>query len=399
MVMTSAQASQCEWLRIEAPDLKIVDQELWLAVEARREKAATAFTRTRQNGQLLGRASRLDGDSPYLLTGFTACSVCGGAIGGSTQYHGSGPVENRTRVTFYLCTMRRKRGACICSNDVVIRTDAVDTAVIRTINEVLDSRVIEKSIELAITRLEGGRDRMGSQRDRLKAELDEVESRLARLVEALVNGGPMETIVAQIKVEEERKRGLTAEYEALDETAAPELLDYATIVRELRARTADVQAVLKRQTSQARQMLRKLLDGKIAVEPITVDGQRGFRLSGRLNVGRLLRADVLRVVEAALPAAEDNSPTVVAPTGFEPVFEPRHRRRENPSHAARGSCRHEWGHPAAGSGCSRAAMVHGHTSRSHSSTSAKSATAIAASSSMAAKARFDLQYEVAETIT
>jgi hypothetical protein len=26
------------------------------------------------------------------------------------------------------------------------------------------------------------------------------------------------------------------------------------------------------------------LDGKIAVEPITIDGQRGFRLSGRLNV-------------------------------------------------------------------------------------------------------------------
>jgi hypothetical protein len=62
-------------------------------------------------------------------------------------------------------------------------------------------------------------------------------------------------------------------------------------------------------------MLRKLLDGKIAVEPITVCGQRGFRLSGRLNVGRLLRADVLRVIEAASQAAENNSPTVVAPTG------------------------------------------------------------------------------------
>ena len=69
-------------------------------------------------------------------------------------------------------------------------------------------------------------------------------------------------------------------------------------------------------------MLRKLLDGKIAVEPITVGGQRGFRLSGRLNVGRLLRADVLRVIEAATKAEENNSPTVVAPTGFEPVFQP-----------------------------------------------------------------------------
>ena len=48
-------------------------------------------------------------------------------------------------------------------------------------------------------------------------------------------------------------------------------------------------------------------------------GACGFRLSGRLNVGRLLRAEVLRVIEATT-SDESNSPTVVAPTGFEPVL-------------------------------------------------------------------------------
>ena len=71
-----------------------------------------------------------------------------------------------------------------------------------------------------------------------------------------------------------------------------------------------MQAVLRRQTTQARQMLRKRLDGKIAVEPITIDGQRGFRLSGRLIVGRLLRADVLRVIEAV-----ECSPFFCSPRG------------------------------------------------------------------------------------
>jgi hypothetical protein len=118
-------------------------------------------------------------------------------------------------------------------------------------------------------------------------------------VEALVNGGPMETIVAQIKVEEERKRELNAEYEAMAAASDSQAFDCASIVRQLRQRTADVRAVLGRQTTQARQMLRKLLDGKISVEPITIDGQRGFRLSERLNVGRLLRPDVLRVLEVA----------------------------------------------------------------------------------------------------
>jgi hypothetical protein len=184
--------------------------------------------------------------------------------------------------------------------------------------------VIEKSIELAISRLENGRDQVATQRERLKAELDQVESRLARLVEALVNGGPLETVVAQIKVDEERKRALAAEYEALEGAGGTQAFDYASVVLEVQERAADVRAVLSRQTPQARQMLRKLLDGKIAVEPVTVDGRRGFRLSGRLNVGRLLRAEVLRAIEAAPIADEANSPTVVAPTGFEPVFTVRH---------------------------------------------------------------------------
>ena len=54
----------------------------------------------------------------------------------------------------------------------------------------------------------------------------------------------METIVAQIKIEEERKRVLAAEYEALDASSGTQVFDYPTIVRELRERTADVPAIL-----------------------------------------------------------------------------------------------------------------------------------------------------------
>ena len=55
-------------------------------------------------------------------------------------------------MTFNLSTTHRKRGPCICTNDVVLRTDTVDAVVINTVGEVLDSRVVEKSIELAINR-------------------------------------------------------------------------------------------------------------------------------------------------------------------------------------------------------------------------------------------------------
>jgi len=50
-------------------------------------------------------------------------------------------------------------------------------------------------------------------------------------------------------------------------------------------------------------------------EPIGRDGRRGYRLSGELCVGRLLPADLFRAIENT-----GTSNTVVAPTGFEPVF-------------------------------------------------------------------------------
>jgi len=53
-------------------------------------------------------------------------------------------------------------------------------------------------------------------------------------------------------------------------------------------------------------------------EPIGRDGRRGYRLSGELCVGRLLPADLFRAIENT-----GTSNTVVAPTGFEPVFQCR----------------------------------------------------------------------------
>ncbi len=82
--------------------------------------------------------------------------------------------------------------------------------------------------------------------------------------------------------------------------------------------TLALKALLARTTAQARQMLRLILDGKkFSAEPIERDGRPGYRLSGELCVGRLLPPDVLRAVETAI-----TSNKVVAPTGFEPVFQP-----------------------------------------------------------------------------
>jgi len=84
------------------------------------------------------------------------------------------------------------------------------------------------------------------------------------------------------------------------------LLDSGRLKSELCDRAEDVRALLSQTTPQARQMLRKLLDGgEFTVTPIR-DGDRvGFKFSGRVSLGRLL----------ARTALDPGSSMLVAPTG------------------------------------------------------------------------------------
>jgi site-specific DNA recombinase len=303
-----------QWLRLDAPELRIVSDELWNAVYERLKTAAESFPRTREGGRLIGRPSLLDGASPYLLTGFTECSLCQGAVGGVTQFHGNGPASNRKRITFYACNLHRKRGPSICANDVVLRQEIVDQVVLEAIRDALDQKIIDASIDKALARLDAGQKPRIDRRFQIEQELSLLEARLARLVQAIASGGPIEALIGQLKAEEARKKALADELAGLRGFGKVIDLDAVRIKRDLRGRVADVVALLGRHTFQARQMLRRLLAGKIRMEPIRNEAQKGYRLFGRLNIGRLLQAEVLQALQAG------NSLTVVAPTGFEPVF-------------------------------------------------------------------------------
>jgi len=205
---------------------------------------------------------------------------------------------------------------------VVLRQQIVDTVVLEAVAGVLEARVIEAAIDKAMARLRASQEPQLHRRMQLERDLAVVDARLGRLMEALLSGGSLETVVAQIKAEEARKRALSTELEGLANAERVAALDASQISRDLAVRVSHAKALLARHTPQARQLLRTLLDGKILMEPVLDDTRRGYRLSGQLNVGRLLQGEVFRALEPAGAEDRHNSPTVVAPTGFEPVFQP-----------------------------------------------------------------------------
>ena len=78
--------------------------------------------------------------------------------------------------------------------------------------------------------------------------------------------------------EKARKTALQAELTKLSGSARSRL----------RERVSDVTTLLGRHTAQARQMLRKLVTGKIELEPVGRGRERGYRFRGALCIERLI---------------------------------------------------------------------------------------------------------------
>ena len=63
-----------QWLTVDVPALRIVDDDLWRAAHRRIAASAAAYIRA-TNGRLYGRPA-LSHESKYLLTGFASCAAC-----------------------------------------------------------------------------------------------------------------------------------------------------------------------------------------------------------------------------------------------------------------------------------------------------------------------------------
>lgn len=62
----------------------------------------------------------------------------------------------------------------------------------------------------------------------------------------------------------------------------------AALRADLRARLSDWRSLLRRQPIQGRQILRKLLVGRLTLTPGEVDGRRVYEYQGEATLGRLL---------------------------------------------------------------------------------------------------------------
>jgi len=287
---------ESEWITLPAPDVEIVSPELAARVNARLATQAALYPRGASGatrGKLIGRPRHQD-ESAYLLVGFAECGVCGGPVGTDLRAHGS--AGSRRHVPHYACLDHKRRGDAICINTVGLRQDVLDMAILDAIRDILSPDVLSSAVDKALARLTATKTHQAGRRSDMERELKQVQAKVDRLVDALADGAlPADEIRPRLAAEKSRKATLQAELAKLDGLSKVAGLDTEQLRDRLQARVNDTTALLGKQTPQARQMLRRLLVGKIALQPFGSGRGRGYRFTGALALDRLItgQTDVL----------------------------------------------------------------------------------------------------------
>ena len=281
-------------------DLRVVPDSLWHAVHERLDNAKAIYLRS-TDGQLWGRpANGLE--SKYMLTGLLRCGACGG-----TMTVTSSDWKSRRKFA-YACSHNRFRGSSVCANNLWAPMAATDSAVLESLKqEILHPAVVERALRQAFARLQSDDGGVENRRAKLLAERQRLQVELGRLTAAIVAGEAPAQIVDAIRERERRQRDVDTELTSLESLARVDARDLASLPAELSERLSEWKGLLTRHPAQARQIARKLVEGRLTLTPLQDGMGRFYEVKGQGTLGRVLAGTFL-------------AKAMVTPAGFEPAI-------------------------------------------------------------------------------
>lgn len=294
--------AQTEWLRLEQPELRIVDEALWHAAHERLSATRATYLRNTK-GQVWGRpASGIE--SRYLLTGLLQCGLCGGSLVVASR-----DMKKRRRHV-YACSNNRFRGSTVCANNLWAPLETADREILGAIGrDLLRSEVVSAALTQALETLRPSTEANSRRRATLEAELGRLDQEIARLTEAIAAGGDLAPLVLAMRGREQRRAEVAGELSLLARVRQMSGAELGRLQDDLQAHLADWQSLLRAAPVQGRQILRKLLVGRLTFTPRTSGGERYYEYAGEATLGRLL-AGAFGSARAMVTPASHASPSI-----------------------------------------------------------------------------------------
>ena len=286
--------NESEWVRSDAPELRIVSDELWNSVKLQ-QKAVTLEMPRDERGNPLNRAHR----KQHPLSGLVTCGVCGGnmAIAASERYGCS--------------TYRNSRA---CTNSKTIRRTEVEDRVFAGLRDKLfDSHLVGeflKHFQAEVHRLRKDQSRAEAKH---RKRILEIPKQIDRLVEAIAEGNGSAAIKRKIKDLEDEQETVRLALDA--SSGSSNIIPFPNIEAIYRTRVEKLIDGLSDDAirQEAISIIQTMVDS-VTVTPTT----SGFDLDLKGDLAALL-ALVDAEGEPFSSGFPNNSLSVVAGAGFEPA--------------------------------------------------------------------------------
>ncbi len=188
-----------EWKIVDAPELRIVSDDLWRRVQDRLARVKSVYGPA---GSGINKAS----SSRNLLTGLLKCGTCGAnmtVIGAWGKYGHA----------YYGCPQNFHRGAC--SNKLRIRQEVIERNLFdRLQREVLTPEAIEYTVQEFVRQNRARQAQKSDGRAALRNRQTQLEEELRRLAAAIAEGGHSKLLLDEIGKRERELDDLSRQIEA-----------------------------------------------------------------------------------------------------------------------------------------------------------------------------------------
>jgi hypothetical protein len=185
-----------------------------------------------------------------------------------------------------------------------------DEALLTTFEaQLLHPEVVQRAIREALALLSTASDTQPARAEAVHAELSRVTAQLGRLTQAVVLGGDLPTLVAEMKALEHRRAFLEADLKRLEQVRRLSATDLQALEPKLLDRLEDWRGLFRRHLLEARQMLGKILIGRVTFTPSALCAEWEVEYAAECSLGRLVSGIL-------------GPKPLVAPTGFEPGYSP-----------------------------------------------------------------------------
>ncbi|MES1176504.1 MAG: recombinase family protein [Myxococcales bacterium] len=282
-----------DWLRVDMPSHRIIDDEAWFAVQKRLAANVTGGAKAG------GRPPR------YLLSGIARCGECGGPL---TAINGK--FGNET-VKAYTCAYHRDRGEDVCGSALRRPVESLNGAIVEWVRDnVLSEELVLATLKRVRERLSERAEVTTSELPGLQAQAQKLRAEIDRLVEAIAtaNSKPA-ALVSAIADRQERLSDLEARMRAAQAAPGAISLEIRRLELETRKRIDNLRAVLERNPEEARALMLSVFEGPLVCTPIETSAGKRFQIEGNAVIGRIFAGE----------AGVSNS---ASPRGFEPLLQP-----------------------------------------------------------------------------